>query len=101
MAWSGGQPHSQRRRRGIRSVARAPRPYAYRCPYGTASDAECADRNVAHIGALIGQTGADHVAAVLMEPNAGTNGVIAPDNFWPGLRATDAPARASISSRTR
>ncbi len=43
--------------------------------------------NVAHISAVIGQAGADNVAAVLMEPNAGTNGIIAPDNFWPALRA--------------
>jgi taurine--2-oxoglutarate transaminase len=25
-------------------------------------------------------------AAVLMEPNAGTNGIVAPDTFWPALR---------------
>ena len=42
---------------------------------------------MAHISAVIGHAGVDDVAAVLMEPNAGTNGIIAPDNFWPGLRA--------------
>jgi taurine--2-oxoglutarate transaminase len=26
------------------------------------------------------------VAAVLMEPNAGTNGIVAPDGYWPRLR---------------
>ena len=67
-------------------VLRVPPPYAYRCPFGTASDAECADRNVAHIGAVIEHAGAHNVAAVLMEPNAGTNGIIAPDGFWPALR---------------
>ena len=61
-------------------------PYAYRCPYGSASDAECADRNLAHIGAVIDEAGTDNVAAVLMEPNAGTNGIVAPESFWPGLR---------------
>jgi taurine--2-oxoglutarate transaminase len=29
---------------------------------------------------------ADGVAAVLMEPNAGTNGIVAPDDYWPALR---------------
>jgi taurine---2-oxoglutarate transaminase len=86
MAWSGDS-----RTRGTNDsaygVLRVPPPYAYRCPYGSASDAECAERNLAHIGAVIDQAGAEHVAAVLMEPNAGTNGIIAPDNFWPGLRA--------------
>ena len=26
------------------------------------------------------------IAAVMMEPNAGTNGIVAPDNYWPALR---------------
>jgi taurine--2-oxoglutarate transaminase len=86
MAWS-GDSRTRSHDEEAYDVLRVPPPYAYRCPYGTASDAECADRNVAHIGAVIGQAGADQVAAVLMEPNAGTNGIIAPDNFWPGLRA--------------
>ena len=34
----------------------------------------------------IDRKGAESVAAVLMEPNAGTNGIVAPDNYWPGLR---------------
>lgn len=67
-------------------VLRVPPPYAYRCPYGTADPAECAERNVAHIGAVIAGAGAGGVAAVLMEPNAGTNGIIAPPNYWPRLR---------------
>ena len=54
--------------------------------FGSASDAECAERNVAHIGAVIDDAGAENVAAVLMEPNAGTNGIIAPDDYWPALR---------------
>ena len=41
--------------------------------------AECIDRD-----------GADTVAAVMMEPNAGTNGIVAPDNYWPALRARTA-----------
>jgi taurine--2-oxoglutarate transaminase len=86
MAWSGD---SRTRGGGEESfsVLRVPPPYAYRCPYGTADAAECAERNVSHIAALIGQAGADNVAAILMEPNAGTNGIIAPENFWPELRA--------------
>jgi taurine--2-oxoglutarate transaminase len=85
MAWSGDS-----RTGGLNEeaygVLRVPAPYAYRCPYGSTSAAECADRNVAHIGAVIAEAGASNVAAVLMEPNAGTNGIVAPDNFWPGLR---------------
>lgn len=86
MAWSGDSRTSALSEEADR-VLRVPPPYAYRCPYGTASAEECADRNVSHIGAAINHAGADFVAAVLMEPNAGTNGIIAPDNFWPALRA--------------
>lgn len=67
-------------------VLRVPPPYAYRCPYGTDDPVDCAERNVAHIGAVIAGAGAGGVAAVLMEPNAGTNGIIAPPSFWPRLR---------------
>jgi taurine--2-oxoglutarate transaminase len=86
MAWS-GDSRTAGGSEELDRVLRVPPPYAYRCPYGTASAEECADRNVAHIGAVIEHAGADAVAAVLMEPNAGTNGIIAPDNFWPALRA--------------
>jgi taurine--2-oxoglutarate transaminase len=65
-------------------VVRVPPPYAYRCPFGSASEADCGARAAAHIGRTIdGKAG---VAAVLMEPNAGTNGIVAPDSFWPALR---------------
>jgi taurine---2-oxoglutarate transaminase len=68
-------------------VLHVPPPYAYRCPFGTQTDAACATAAVARIKTLIGEQAADDVAAVMMEPNAGTNGIVAPDNFWPELRA--------------
>jgi taurine--2-oxoglutarate transaminase len=64
-------------------VVHVPPPYAYRCPFGSDGPRDCAERCVAEISAVIG-TGP--VAAVLMEPSAGTNGIIAPDEFWPRLR---------------
>jgi taurine--2-oxoglutarate transaminase len=86
MAWS-GDSRTRGQDEDSFGVLRVPPPYAYRCPYGTASDAECARRNVEDIGAAIDRAGAENIAAVLMEPNAGTNGIVAPDNFWPALRA--------------
>jgi taurine---2-oxoglutarate transaminase len=68
-------------------VRHVPPPYAYRCPFGTPSAAACAAAAVRHIEQVIGELGAREVAAVLMEPDAGTNGIIAPDEFWPALRA--------------
>lgn len=67
-------------------VVHVPPPYAYRCPFGTTSDAECGERSARHVGEVIDEHGSEQVAAVLMEPNAGTNGIVAPDSYWPLLR---------------
>jgi taurine---2-oxoglutarate transaminase len=63
-------------------------PYAYRCPFGSESAEECAEFSARHVAELIDSNGVDRVAAVIMEPNAGTNGIIAPANYWPLLRTT-------------
>jgi taurine--2-oxoglutarate transaminase len=68
-------------------VLHVPPPYAYRCPFGTSDAGECAAAAVHRIEAVIGERSAREVAAVLMEPDAGTNGIVAPDAFWPALRA--------------
>lgn len=68
-------------------VVHVPPPYAYRCPFGTHDPDACAAAAVARVAEVIGELGARAVAAVLMEPNAGTNGIVAPDSFWPALRA--------------
>ncbi len=68
-------------------VLHTPPPYAFRCPFGTHSAEACGIAAADHVAALIDEHGAGQVAAVMMEPNAGTNGIVAPDNFWPALRA--------------
>jgi taurine--2-oxoglutarate transaminase len=61
-------------------------PYAYRCPFGTTDDDACGRAAAAHVGELIAREGPHEVAAVLMEPDAGTNGIVPPDSHWPALR---------------
>jgi taurine--2-oxoglutarate transaminase len=68
---------------GVRHV---PPPYAYRCPWNSKSAEECGRRAADAVASVIDQEGADRVAAVLMEVNAGSNGIVPPDNFWPALR---------------
>lgn len=65
-----------------------PPPYAYRCPFGSSNANECGELAAAAVGEAIERKGAAAVAAVLMEPDAGSNGIVAPDNYWPALRAT-------------
>jgi len=67
-------------------VLRVPPPYAYRCPFGSVDEADCGERSARHVADVIDAAGAAQVAAVLMEPNAGTNGIVAPSNYWPRLR---------------
>jgi taurine--2-oxoglutarate transaminase len=61
-------------------------PYAYRCPFGSVDSAGCGSRAAAAVAERIAHFGSEQVAAVIMEPNAGSNGIVAPDNFWPELR---------------
>jgi taurine--2-oxoglutarate transaminase len=67
-------------------VVHVPPPYAYRCPFGSTSEAECGERSARRVGQAIDERGRSDVAAVLMEPNAGTNGIVAPESYWPLLR---------------
>ena len=86
MALSGDSRTSHQARAAGFGVVRVPPSYAYRCPFGSSSPGECAQRAVAQLGQTIEQHDPASVAAVLMEPNAGTNGIVAPDEFWPLLR---------------
>jgi taurine--2-oxoglutarate transaminase len=68
---------------GVRHV---PPPYAYRCPFGSTTADECGRRAAAAVAAAIDQETAARVAAALMEVDAGSNGIVPPDSFWPELR---------------
>lgn len=68
-------------------VIRVSPPYFYRCPFDSDSEEQCASRSVAEIAQKIEQEQASNIAAVLMEANAGTNGIVPPDGWWPQLHA--------------
>ncbi|HKZ86501.1 MAG TPA: aminotransferase class III-fold pyridoxal phosphate-dependent enzyme [Anaerolineae bacterium] len=70
---------------GTPNVVHAVPPYCYRCPLGLAYD-KCGIRCADHVADLIEWEGPKTVSAVLMEPHAGTNGVVAPPEYWPRLR---------------
>ena len=71
-------------------VHHVPPPYAYRCPFGSVDAAQCGMRAAAAVADRIDALSATEVAAVLMEPDAGTNGIVAPDTYWPALREATA-----------
>ena len=67
-------------------VLHVPPPYAYRCPFGSSDAEACGIAAAQNIGRVIDAQLAGDVAAVVMEPDAGTNGIMPPDSFWPVLR---------------
>lgn len=68
---------------GVRHV---PPPYAYRDALEGEDDHEFGLRAADALGRCIDECEAGRVAAIVMEPDAGTNGVVAPDSYWPALR---------------
>ena len=68
---------------GVRHV---PPPYSYRCPFGSTSAHDCGVRAAKAVAECIDKEGASRVAAVLMETDAGSNGIVPPDSYWPALR---------------
>lgn len=86
MALSGDTRTAQQVDPAAYRVVHVPPPYAYRCPFDAQTDHDCGIAAVAHVAATLDAPEAREFAAVLMEPNAGTNGIVAPDSFWPALR---------------
>lgn len=70
---------------GPPGIVHAMPPYCYRCPFGLAYPG-CGVRCAGHVADMIELEGAHTVAAVVVEPAAGTNGISAPPEYWPRLR---------------
>jgi taurine---2-oxoglutarate transaminase len=87
MALSGDSRTSRQVDAASWGVRHVPPPYAYRCPFGSHDAHDCGLRAARAVADCIDAERANQVAAVLMEPNAGTNGIVAPDSYWPALRA--------------
>ena len=72
---------------GIPGVVRAFAPYPYRSPF-SASGQDEVDAALKHLELILTHEGPHNVAAMIIEPVVGTNGVITyPDGYLRGLRA--------------
>jgi taurine--2-oxoglutarate transaminase len=87
MALSGDSRTRAQSEPGAQHITHVPPPYGYRCPFGSDTEEECGKLAAGAVAARIDRAGAETVAAVIMEPDAGTNGIVAPDSYWPALRA--------------
>jgi taurine--2-oxoglutarate transaminase len=70
---------------GPPGVVHVPPPYPYRCHVDSACP-PCTLRCADQIAQAIELEGPHTIAAVLVEPAAGTNGIDAPPEYWPRLR---------------
>ena len=66
---------------GIPGIVRALDAYCYRCSFGLEYPS-CGLRCAEHIGELIALEGPEHVAAVLVEPIVGSNGILVPPDGY-------------------
>ncbi len=72
---------------GIPGVVHFFAPFPYRSPFHTRDAAEEVERAMDHLETVVNYEGAQNVAALLIEPVVGSNGVIVyPDGYLPRLR---------------
>ncbi len=86
MALSGDSRGGDERTRQALGIEQVPGPTTYRCPFGSHDAVQCGQRAAEAVARRIDELLPSHVAAVLVEPDAGTNGTVPPDSYWPALR---------------
>ncbi len=77
--------NSARKKQGgpfMPGVVFAPAPYAYRCPYGSRTDAECAERSAEGLAEAIQYQSSGNVAAFIAEPVLGEGGILVPHESY-------------------
>ena len=72
---------------GVPGVVRFFAPYPYRSPFSTSDPNEETKRALEHVELILGYEDPQRVAAILIEPIVGSNGIIVyPDGYLAGLR---------------
>jgi len=82
-----GDPRRWPAEPGIPGVVHFFGPYPYRCPFGTNDPEECGQRTLAVLKEQLMYANPKAVAAIIMEPIVGTNGIIRPPkSYVQGIR---------------
>jgi taurine---2-oxoglutarate transaminase len=82
-----GDPRRWPAEPGIPGVEHFFGPYPYRCPFGSRDAEECGQRTLNVLKEQLMYDGAKTVAAIIVEPIVGTNGIIIPPkSYMKGLR---------------
>jgi taurine--2-oxoglutarate transaminase len=82
-----GDPRRWPSEPGVPGVVRFFGPYPYRSAFGATTDEEECARALAHLSEVLMVEGPENVAAILLEPVVGTNGILVPpDGYLAGVR---------------
>jgi taurine--2-oxoglutarate transaminase len=83
-----GEPRRWPSEPGMPGVVRYWGPYLYRSSFHAQTEAEECDRALLHLREILMVEGAHTVAAIILEPVVGTNGILVPpDGYLAGVRA--------------
>lgn len=82
-----GDPRRWPSEPGFPGVVRFLGPYLYRSPFFARTEEEECERALAHLEEILTYEGPDNVAAIMLEPVVGTNGILVPpDGYLAGVR---------------
>jgi len=82
-----GDPRRWPAEPGIPGVVHFFNPYPYRCPFGSSDPEECGQRTLSVLKEQLMYDNPKSVAAIMMEPIVGTNGIIPPPkSYVQGIR---------------
>ncbi len=82
-----GDPRRWPSEPGLPGVVKFWGPYLYRSPFHATSEAEECSRALEHLDNVLMVEGAGNVAAIILEPVVGTNGILVPpDGYLRGVR---------------
>lgn len=83
-----GDPRRWASEPGIPGIVRFWGPYPYRSAFDSADAAQECERALAHLNDTIMAEGPQHIAAILLEPVVGANGILVPpDGYLQGVRS--------------
>ncbi|MCU1356671.1 MAG: putative aminotransferase [Acidimicrobiales bacterium] len=83
-----GDPRRWPSEPGLPGVVHFWGPYPYRSAFGTTTDADETERALVHLADTIMVEGPDTIAAIILEPVVGTNGILVPPpGYLAGVRA--------------
>ena len=73
---------------GMPNIIHFENPYSYRCPWGSQTEEECAEKATEHVERIIRFENPESIAAIILEGESGSSGCIKyPKGYWKKIKA--------------